>query len=98
VVATATRNGSTFATQYARQGITLRLAKTDRVNGWADVLCRLGDLEAGIAPALFIHRRWGRLVETKPALRAVTFVLVKAETDSFSGFSLAAGTRTSSPT
>jgi len=62
-------DGSTVATQYARQGITLRVANTDRVNGWAELLHRLGDIEAGIAPTLFIHRRCGRLVETMPALQ-----------------------------
>jgi hypothetical protein len=62
-------DGSTVAAQYARQGITLRVANTDRVNGWAELLHRLGDIEAGIAPTLFIHRRCGRLVETMPALQ-----------------------------
>lgn len=41
----------------------------DRVNGWAEVLQRLGDPEAKIAPRLFIHRRCGRLVETLPSLQ-----------------------------
>ncbi|MEI7732841.1 MAG: hypothetical protein WCO56_24935 [Verrucomicrobiota bacterium] len=62
-------DGTTVAAQYARQGITLRVANTDRVNGWAEVLHRLGDIEAGIAPTLFIHRRCARLVETIPALQ-----------------------------
>jgi hypothetical protein len=61
--------GSTVAAQYARQGITLWVANTDRVNGWAELLHRLGDIEAGIAPSLFIHRRCGRLVETMPSLQ-----------------------------
>ncbi len=58
-----------MAAQYARQGIVLRVANTDRVNGWAELLHRLGDIEARIAPSLFIHRRCGRLVETMPALQ-----------------------------
>ena len=41
----------------------------DRVNGWAEVLQRLGDPGAGIPPRLFIHRWCGRLVETLPALQ-----------------------------
>jgi hypothetical protein len=41
----------------------------DRVNGWAAVLQRLGDLSANIAPRLFIHRRCGRLAETLPAMQ-----------------------------
>jgi phage terminase large subunit len=62
-------DGTTIAAQYARQGIILRCANTDRVNGWAEVLHRLGDVEAGIRPTLFIHRRCARLVETLPAMQ-----------------------------
>jgi hypothetical protein len=62
-------DGSTVAAQYARQGITLQAANTDPVNGWAEVLQRPGDIEAGVAPTLFIHRRRGRLVETLPAFQ-----------------------------
>ncbi|MEI7732749.1 MAG: terminase family protein [Verrucomicrobiota bacterium] len=62
-------DGSTVSAQYARHGFNLRVANMDRVNGWAEVLQRLGDIEAGIAPTLFIHRRCGRLVETIPALQ-----------------------------
>ena len=36
-------DGTTIAAQYAREGITLRPANMDRVNGWAEVLQRLGD-------------------------------------------------------
>jgi hypothetical protein len=53
----------------ARQAIALRCANTDRVNGWAEVLERLGDVEANIVPAMFLHRRCARLVETLPALQ-----------------------------
>jgi len=62
-------DGTTIAAQYARQGIRLTCANTDRVNGWAEVLSRLGDPSAGIAPRLFIHRRCGRLLETLPTLQ-----------------------------
>jgi hypothetical protein len=47
----------------------LRCANTDRVNGWGEVLERLGDIEAGVAPTMFVHRRCGRLIETLPALQ-----------------------------
>jgi hypothetical protein len=47
----------------------LRPANMDRVNGWAEVLQRLGDPQAGIIPRLFIHQRCGRLAETLPALQ-----------------------------
>ena len=67
-------DGTTIAAQYARHGITLRAANTDRVNGWAEVMQGLGEPDAGLAPGgvnptLFIHKRCGRLIETLPALQ-----------------------------
>jgi phage terminase large subunit len=62
-------DGTTIAAQYSRLGISLRCANTDRVNGWAEILTRFGDVEAGIRPSLFIHKRCGRLLETLPALQ-----------------------------
>jgi hypothetical protein len=62
-------DGTTIAAQYAKLGITLRCANTDRVNGWAEILTRFGDIEAGIRPTLFIHRRCARLVECLPSLQ-----------------------------
>ena len=47
----------------------MRCGNTDRVNGWAEVLERLGDPEGGVAPRLFIHERCRRLLETLPALQ-----------------------------
>jgi len=62
-------DGTTIAAQYAKHGITLRCANTDRVNGWAEILTRFGDVDADIRPTLFIHQRCGRLIETLPALQ-----------------------------
>jgi hypothetical protein len=62
-------DGTTVAQQYERQGIRLRAANMDRVNGWAEILTRFGDVEAGIRPTLFIHKRCGRLLETLPSLQ-----------------------------
>ena len=62
-------DGTTIAAQYAKHGISLRCANTDRVNGWAEILTRFGDVEAGIRPTLFIHQRCSRLLETLPALQ-----------------------------
>ena len=62
-------DGSTVAAQYAKLGITLRVANSDRINGWAEILHRLGDPDANIRPTLFIHRRCGRLLETLPNLQ-----------------------------
>lgn len=62
-------DGTTVAAQYARQGITLRPANTDRLNGWAEIMTRFGDVVANIRPTLFIHQRCGRLIETLPTLQ-----------------------------
>ncbi|MBI5386773.1 MAG: hypothetical protein HZA90_19045 [Verrucomicrobia bacterium] len=62
-------DGTTIAAQYARLGFGLRCANMDRVNGWAEILQRLGDVDGGVRPTLFIHRRCTRLVETLPALQ-----------------------------
>jgi hypothetical protein len=62
-------DGTTIAEQYGRLGFNLRCANTDRVNGWAEVLQRLGDVEAGVAPTMFVHRWCGRLIETLSALQ-----------------------------
>jgi hypothetical protein len=62
-------DGTTIAGQYAKLGISLRCANTDRVNGWAEVLQGFGDVEGGVKPTLFIHPRCGRLLETLPALQ-----------------------------
>jgi phage terminase large subunit len=62
-------DGTTIAQQYARLGINMRAANTDRVNGWAEILSRLGDVDAGIRPRLFIHQRCARLLECLPSLQ-----------------------------
>jgi hypothetical protein len=62
-------DGTTIAAQYAKLGINLRVANTDRVNGWAELLQGFGDVEGGVKPTLFIHPRCGRLLETLPALQ-----------------------------
>jgi hypothetical protein len=62
-------DGTTVAAQYGKLGIRLQPANMDRINGWAEILHRFGDVEAGIVPKLFIHRRCGRLLETLPALQ-----------------------------
>lgn len=62
-------DGTTIAAQYAKHGINLRCANTDRINGWAEILTRFGDVEADIRPSLFIHKRCARLIETLPTLQ-----------------------------
>ncbi len=62
-------NGTTIAPQYADLGIHLRPANTNRVQGWAEILHRLGDPDAGIKPTLFIHQRCRRLLDCLPSLQ-----------------------------
>lgn len=62
-------DGTTVAQQYAREGILLRPANMDRINGWAEILQGFGDPAAGVVPRLYIHQRCGRLAETLPALQ-----------------------------
>ena len=73
-------DGTTIAMQYAKLGITLRPANTDRLNGWAEVMQGFGDSNVelapvaglapgGVKPTLFIHKRCARLIETLPALQ-----------------------------
>jgi hypothetical protein len=70
-------DGTTIAAQYAKHGITLRCANTDRINGWAEILTRFGEVSAtpaimpadAVRPTLFIHQRCGRLIETLPTLQ-----------------------------
>lgn len=62
-------DGTTVSAQYSRLGIKLTCANTDRVNGWAEILGKLGDTDAGIRPKLFIHQRCGRLLDCLPSLQ-----------------------------
>ena len=65
-------DGTTIAAQYAKHGINLRCANTDRVNGWAEVMQGLGEpqcglpsdagLAGGVRPTLFFHERCRRLI------------------------------------
>jgi hypothetical protein len=41
----------------------------DRMNGWAEILSKLGDPESGIPAKLFIHSRCRRLLECLPSLQ-----------------------------
>lgn len=60
--------GPTVAQKYKAQGFKLKPANTDRVNGWAEMLARLGDVEAQIAPRWFIFDTCPLLIETLPML------------------------------
>ena len=67
-------DGTTIAQQYAQVGIKLACANMDRVNGWAEILRRFGQDDAGpegeaIQPSLFIHKRCARLIDCLPNLQ-----------------------------
>ncbi|MCK6629355.1 MAG: phage terminase large subunit [Anaerolineae bacterium] len=61
-------DGPTIAEKYKKLGIRLKTANTDRINGWAEMLARLGDVEAKIEPRWFIFNTCERLIETLPML------------------------------
>ena len=71
------REGATVAETYLDYGIRLEQANTDRINGAAEILKRLGDVDAvdhnnqpaPIMPRLFVHKRCARLIETIPAMQ-----------------------------
>jgi hypothetical protein len=60
--------GITIAKQYEQLGISLSRSKAERVQGWAEVLRRLGDPDRGVKPTLFIDPRCKKLIETLPML------------------------------
>lgn len=59
----------TVANQWEAEGYELERADDDRISGAAEILRRLGDAEAGIAPSLYIYERCARLIECLPALQ-----------------------------
>lgn len=64
------QDGGTIADDYKAHSFTLTPANDDRINGAAEVLRRLGDVEADpiIKPTLLIHERCARLIECLPAM------------------------------
>lgn len=62
-------DGATIAEKYAKLGITLSPANTDRINGAAEFLAGLGDVERAIAPRLKIFATCVALITCLPALQ-----------------------------
>lgn len=54
--------------QYTEAGFKMKAANMDRINGAAQVLRFLGDIEGGITPKLFVFDRCVRLIECIPSL------------------------------
>lgn len=63
-------NGASVAADYAEEGLRLVRANTDRPGGAAEVLARLGDVEADppVSPRLFVSESCRRLIECIPSL------------------------------
>lgn len=62
-------DGPTIAQKYEKEGIRLTPANTDRINGAAEMLARLGDPDEKIAPRWFIFETCPRLIECLPLLQ-----------------------------
>lgn len=63
------RDQVTIAQQYEQHGWKLEAAQTDRINGAAEILRRLGDIGQRIKPSVFIFDRCARLIESIPAMQ-----------------------------
>jgi phage terminase large subunit len=57
-----------IADDYRTHGLKLRPANDDRINGAAEMMRRLGDLDAEIEPSLYIFNRCARLAENLPEM------------------------------
>ena len=62
------RTGKTIADDWEDEGWFLTPANVDRINGAAEFLRRLGNVDAGLQPAMAIMDRCGRLIDCLPAL------------------------------
>lgn len=60
--------GPTIAKKFRKAGIRLAPANMDRVNGWAEMMDRLGDIERGIPPRWTIFETCPKLIDTLPYL------------------------------
>ena len=65
----AQRSEFTIADHYNDEGLSFFKADTDRIQGANEVRTRLGNLDIGIPPSLFIFNRCRRLIECLPNLQ-----------------------------
>jgi phage terminase large subunit len=65
---TSDQSPLTIADAYAAVGLPLEQANDDRQQGAAEILRRLGDVEAGIRARLFITERCAHLIDSLPSL------------------------------
>jgi phage terminase large subunit len=62
------KDGKSIADQWEAKGFTFEPANDDRINGAAEMLRRLGDVDAGIQPSVFFFDTCARLTECLPAM------------------------------
>ena len=89
-VFSAQRDGGSVAGEYAQHGIMLTPANSDRIQGAAEWLNRLGDPAAGVAPRITVSARCTRLIECLPSLehnpyRAEDVLKVDTDDDGLGG-------------
>lgn len=56
------KDGSTVATEYQERGIMLTPTHIDRVNSWAQMAQRFGDIQNQVRPTMFIHKNCHNLI------------------------------------
>ncbi len=61
-------SGRTIADQYEAMGMYFSPADDDRISGAGEILHRLGDIDAGIEPTLYVSERCARFIESIPSL------------------------------
>lgn len=61
-------DGASVAAAYGDLGMPLTCAEMDRVNGWSEVLRRLGDPDNGHPPSLLVTRKCPKLIEQIPCM------------------------------
>lgn len=62
------RDGASVSDDWERQGYKLTTANQDRINGAAEFMRRLGDVDRGILPSIAIFDNCTKLVECLPSL------------------------------
>jgi hypothetical protein len=62
-------SGRSVADEFMDHGLRLTPIRARRVQGWRQIMARLGDPDRDIKPSLFIHERCKRLVECLPSLQ-----------------------------
>ena len=60
------KDGATIASEYLENGIFLTRTQIDRVNAWAQMQERLGNVEKGFPPTWFIHHSCFNLIQQIP--------------------------------